>query len=88
MVEIYAHVWEANEIALEWYLKRGFEVEQEVKQQYYRKLRPSGARIVRRRIKTTDWLKVDRLRNETNSEVVGINDGANPEHRDEKIANG
>lgn len=88
VVEVYAHVWEANEDALEWYIKRGFEVEQEVIQQYYRKLRPSGARIVRRRIKVTDWLKMDGARNETNSEVVGISDGANPDHTEEKTANG
>ena len=51
--EIYAHVWEANEEALEWYIRRGFEVG-EVVEGYYRKLRPSGARIVRRRISVGD----------------------------------
>lgn len=53
--EIYAHVWEANEEALEWYIKRGFEVGEEVVEGYYRKLRPSGARIVRR-ISVGDWV--------------------------------
>ncbi|CAF9911128.1 hypothetical protein IMSHALPRED_009934 [Imshaugia aleurites] len=56
--EIYAHVWESNEEALEWYVKRGFEVEEKVVDGYYRKLRPSGARIVRRRIGVGDWVRV------------------------------
>lgn len=54
--EVYAHVWEANEEALEWYKKRGFEVGEEVVVGYYRKLRPSGARIVRRRVGVRDWV--------------------------------
>lgn len=56
--EIYAHVWEANEEALEWYVKRGFEVGEEVVEGYYRKLRPSGARVVRRRVGVEDWVGV------------------------------
>lgn len=47
VVEVYAHVWEANVEALEWYVKRGFVVEEEVLQGYYRKLRPNGAKVVR-----------------------------------------
>lgn len=47
VVEVYAHVWEANEEALEWYVKRGFIVEEQVLQGYYRKLRPNGAKVVR-----------------------------------------
>ncbi|CAF9938455.1 MAG: hypothetical protein ALECFALPRED_007695 [Alectoria fallacina] len=54
--EIYAHVWEANEEALEWYIKRGFEVEGEMVEGYYTKLRPSGARIVRRVVGVVDWV--------------------------------
>lgn len=56
--EIYAHVWEANEEALEWYVKRGFEVGEEVVKEYYRKLKPSGARVVRRRVGVGDWVGV------------------------------
>ena len=52
--EVYAHVWEANEEALEWYAKRGFEVEREVVQGYYWKLRPGGARVVRRAVRTSE----------------------------------
>ena len=55
---IYAHVWEANEEALEWYKKRGFEIGEEVVEGYYRKLRPGGAKIVRRRVSVGDWVGV------------------------------
>lgn len=44
--EVWAHVWEASEEALEWYVKRGFSVEEGVVG-YYRRLRPGGARVVR-----------------------------------------
>lgn len=56
VTSIYAHVWEANTEALEWYAQRGFHVEQEVVQGYYRRLKPSGARVVRRRIAVQDHL--------------------------------
>ncbi|OAP61436.1 hypothetical protein AYL99_03639 [Fonsecaea erecta] len=46
---IFAHVWEKNEEALEWYAKRGFKRVMLV-DQYYRKLRPSGAWIVRKEL--------------------------------------
>ncbi|KAL4940261.1 hypothetical protein BDV06DRAFT_197025 [Aspergillus oleicola] len=42
-----AHVHEANEDGLEWYISRGFEVEEGIVKNYYRRLKPSGARIVR-----------------------------------------
>lgn len=41
-----AHVHEANEEALEWYFARGFRVESHVPD-YYRRLKPPGAKIVR-----------------------------------------
>jgi ribosomal protein S18 acetylase RimI-like enzyme len=41
-----AHVHEANEDAMNWYLARGFEVDGHV-DEYYRRLKPSGAKIVR-----------------------------------------
>lgn len=57
--EVYAHVWEANTDALDWYRRRGFDVDGgEVVQGYYRKLRPAGARVVRRRIGVGDALVV------------------------------
>ncbi|KAL4904710.1 hypothetical protein BDW74DRAFT_154430 [Aspergillus multicolor] len=42
-----AHVHETNEDGLKWYVARGFEVEEEIVENYYRRLKPSGARIVR-----------------------------------------
>ena len=41
-----AHVHEANEDALKWYLARGFKVRDGVLEGYYRRLNPSGAKIV------------------------------------------
>lgn len=46
---IYAHVWEKNEDALEWYAKRGFK-RVLLAEQYYRRLKPSGAWIVRKEL--------------------------------------
>ncbi|KAF8472678.1 hypothetical protein BDZ91DRAFT_846171 [Kalaharituber pfeilii] len=48
--EVYAHVWEKNEEALEWYAKRGFLVGEEVLEGYYRKLKPGGAKVVKWRL--------------------------------------
>ncbi|KAK8210339.1 hypothetical protein M8818_003508 [Zalaria obscura] len=51
-----AHVWEANEDGLEWYLKRGFrEVEREAG--YYRRLKPQGAVVLRREVGPGDLLR-------------------------------
>ena len=58
VTSVYAHVWEANTDALEWYEKRGFEVEKGVVEGYYRKLRPTGARVVRRRLGVGNYLGV------------------------------
>jgi ribosomal protein S18 acetylase RimI-like enzyme len=44
---VYAHVWECNAEALEWYAKRGFQ-QVVLVEDYYRKLRPGGAWIVSR----------------------------------------
>lgn len=45
--EAWAHVWEKSEEALEWYVKRGFVVDEQVVGGYYRRLNPAGARVVR-----------------------------------------
>ena len=58
VTSVYAHVWEANTDALEWYGKRGFEIEKGVVEGYYRKLRPTGARVVRRLLGVGDYLGV------------------------------
>ncbi|KAJ5670690.1 uncharacterized protein N7477_006053 [Penicillium maclennaniae] len=42
-----AHVHEANEDGLAWYVARGFKIQDGVVEGYYRRLKPSGARIVR-----------------------------------------
>ncbi|RJE24017.1 GNAT family acetyltransferase [Aspergillus sclerotialis] len=42
-----AHVHEANDDALQWYISRGFIVQDGVVENYYRRLKPSGARIVK-----------------------------------------
>lgn len=42
-----AHVHEANEDALKWYVTRGFKIQEGVVEGYYRRLKPSGAKIVR-----------------------------------------
>ena len=47
IASVYAHVWECNVGALEWYAKRGFHPVVMV-ENYYRKLRPGGAWIVKR----------------------------------------
>lgn len=46
---IYAHVWEKNEDALEWYAKRGFKRVMLI-ERYYKRLRPGGAWIVRKEL--------------------------------------
>ncbi|KIV91496.1 hypothetical protein PV10_06030 [Exophiala mesophila] len=48
-VSVYAHVWEKNEDALEWYEKRGF-YRVLLVQRYYRRLNPGGAWIVRKEL--------------------------------------
>jgi Acetyltransferase (GNAT) family len=47
---VFAHVWESNEEALEWYEKRGFSRDEALVEGYYRRLRPQGAWIVRKEI--------------------------------------
>ena len=54
VTSVYAHVWEANTDALEWYNQRGFSIDKEILEGYYRRLKPSGARIVRRGITIED----------------------------------
>lgn len=49
-----AHVHEANEDALKWYVSRGFKVQDGVFEGYYRRLKPSGAKIVRLEVQWED----------------------------------
>ena len=55
---VYAHVWEVNEEGVEWYLKRGFVVVGGLVERYYRRLRPQGARLLRRRVGVGDWVRM------------------------------
>lgn len=55
---VYAHVWEANTEALEWYVRRGFSVEKALVEGYYRRLRPAGARVVRRLVGVGEYVRV------------------------------
>ncbi|KAI9889906.1 MAG: hypothetical protein M1814_004628 [Vezdaea aestivalis] len=48
---VYAHVWEGNPEALEWYLGRGFK-KCELVQSYYRRLKPPGAWIIWRPVES------------------------------------
>jgi len=57
---IYAHVWEKNEDALDWYAKRCFKRVM-LLERYYLKLRPSGAWIVRRELSNTGVEVADRF---------------------------
>lgn len=53
-----AHVWAAHTESLEWYSKRGFkEVGRE--QDYYRRLNPSEAVLIKRDISVMDALPMD-----------------------------
>ena len=54
---MYAHVWEANEEALGWYLRRGFGREERKCEGYYRKLRPGGAWLVGRAVGVGEYLR-------------------------------
>ncbi|KAL8760113.1 MAG: hypothetical protein Q9199_000250 [Rusavskia elegans] len=54
---VYAHVWEENEVALQWYVRRGFQVSKEVLKGYYRRLKPDGARVVWRDLGVNDHLR-------------------------------
>ncbi|KAL8686025.1 MAG: hypothetical protein Q9218_007395 [Villophora microphyllina] len=54
---IYAHVWEMNEEALEWYKKRGFKVCEDVVRDYYQRLKPAGARLVWKELGVSDHLR-------------------------------
>ncbi|KAJ5180026.1 hypothetical protein N7492_003236 [Penicillium capsulatum] len=49
-----AHVHEANEDGLRWYAARGFKVHEPTVEGYYRRLKPSGAKVVQLRVQRED----------------------------------
>ncbi|KAK7560509.1 hypothetical protein IWX49DRAFT_548381 [Phyllosticta citricarpa] len=71
---VVAHVWERNEEGLAWYRARGFEVLGK-EDEYYRRLRPMGAWLVRRRIGVADLLGEDGRCGDDVTERDGEDDG-------------
>ena len=67
---VYAHVWEANAEGLDWYIKRGFTVEDGVVEGYYRRLKPDGARVVRRTISAKTSTKAETTKDLDNEAAV------------------
>ena len=58
---VMAHVWEVNEEAMAWYLKRGFEIVARI-EDYYRRLAPkSAAWLIKREIRPSDIIGGDRM---------------------------
>ena len=73
-----AHVHEANDDALQWYISRGFIVQDGVVENYYRRLKPSGARIVKF---VLDWN--DRDVGDASSSTKAPEDDSRPEDNKE-----
>lgn len=69
-----AHVHEANEEGLRWYVARGFRIEDGVVEGYYRRLKPSGAKIVRMDLEWYD------------EEITGLQTHTNPAESTSKTA--
>jgi N-alpha-acetyltransferase 50 len=57
VTSVYAHVWSENKDGLDWYSARGFKREEPMIQDYYRKLIPNSAWIVRKAIGPKDCLQ-------------------------------
>lgn len=57
VTSLYAHVWTENAEGLEWYTARGFAREEPVVQDYYRRLQPGNAWIMRRSLVPSDHLR-------------------------------
>jgi len=57
VTSLYAHVWIENTEGLEWYTARGFTREEPVVQNYYRRLQPGNAWIMRRSLVPSDHLR-------------------------------
>lgn len=56
ITSIFAHVWTKNDEAIDWYLARSFKKEGNAINDYYRRLKPDSAWLLRRKITTSDLL--------------------------------
>lgn len=83
---VYAHVWEANTEALEWYVRRGFRVEEALVEGYYRRLRPAGARVVRRLVGVGDYIRVGKKEVTNATEVDEVENGGEDRADDEDMS--
>lgn len=81
--EVYAHVWEMNVEGIGWYARRGFEVE-DVVAGYYRRLRPDGARVVRRRVGVGEWIGREGVVVEGEEGEEVVEDGVGREREEEE----
>ena len=81
--EVYAHVWEMNVEGIGWYARRGFEVE-DVVGGYYRRLRPDGARVVRRRVGVGEWIGREGVVVEEDEGEEVVEDGVGREREEEE----
>jgi ribosomal protein S18 acetylase RimI-like enzyme len=57
VTSLYAHVWTENAEGLDWYTARGFTREEPVVQDYYRRLQPGNAWIMRRPLVPSDHVR-------------------------------
>jgi ribosomal protein S18 acetylase RimI-like enzyme len=81
-----AHVHEANEDGLRWYTARGFEVQEGVVEGYYRRLNPSGARIVKLDLKWQDENEQVDVANKNDEEALQSTSRSDPDDEDwEKV---
>ena len=55
--ELYAHVWTSNKDGLKWYAARGFKRDEHALPQYYRRLKPDTAWVLRRKLNPSDHLQ-------------------------------
>lgn len=76
-----AHVHEANDEGLKWYIARGFQVDNGVIENYYRRLKPTGARIVKLVLQWKDG-------EEDDEGIAGLNNGGEEQNEEEGLYDG
>ena len=84
-----AHVWVGNDEALGWYERRGF-ARAELVENYYRRLRPTSAWVVRRKFGVPDMLKAGKKAgpklNRTSQGMAGVSMGPQQTGQEERGA--